>query len=516
MRRLTALLAASALAAGVLAAPAQAALEYGIERFSVSFSGDQAGAHSDFTTDFKLITGEAGGAAATTAKIEFRLPSGIAGDLAAFPKCTAAELTAAVRFGSLTPESEICPIDSQVGVTKVALADVQGRGSSLNEPVYNMTPGPGEVARFGFVALYLPVLIDVRLDPASHYGLNATAESLSALKQVTSAATILWGDPTSAVHDPQRITPYEVYACNETPCTTPGKEFRHSSLLPTPFMSAPTNCGSSPRPRRSPPATKTRVARSKRACADAPAHRLWAAGLQTQLLAHAHDRPGRDPDGPGSQLTMPQEGLEHPNLLVESHLKRAEVTLPEGITVNPSEAVGIGVCSPADYESETATSAPNVGCPETSKIGNATANSPVLNEAAEGGLYLAKPYDNPFGSLLALYMVLKIPDRGIDRQAPREGRPRPEHGRLVTTFDELPQLPVADVQTALPRRRQGAAGQPADVRRLPVAIQLHPLVGPEATLRSDQRHSRSRAASAAAPARPAARRRSRRASAPAR
>ena len=178
------------------------------------------------------------------------------------------------------------------------------------------------------------------------------------------------------------------------------------------------------------------------------------------------------PTGLEVTLTMPQEGLEHPNLLVESHLKRAEVTLPEGITVNPSEAVGIGVCSPADYERETATSGPNVGCPETSKIGNATANSPVLNETAEGGLYLAKPYDNPFGSLLALYMVLKIPDRGVIVKLPAKVETDPSTGRLTTTFDELPQLPVANFNCTSAKargRRWSARRCAATIRRCPIS-----------------------------------------------
>ena len=58
-------------------------------------------------------------------------------------------------------------------------------------------------------------------------------------------------------------------------------------------------------------------------------------------------------------------------------------------------------------------------------------------------------------------MVLKIPDRGIIVKLPAKVETDPNTGRLVTTFDELPQLPVAALQTALPRRRQGAAGQPA-------------------------------------------------------
>src|SRR4029079_13940321 len=104
------------------------------------------------------------------------------------------------------------------------------------------------------------------------------------------------------------------------------------------------------------------------------------------------------------RLTIPTDGLEHPHLLYDSEMKRAEVILPEGMTVNPSEAEGLGVCSEADFANEISSGVPNQGCPETSKIGSLAATTPVLNDVATGSIYRAKPYENPFDSLLALYM----------------------------------------------------------------------------------------------------------------
>ena len=39
--------------------------------------------------------------------------------------------------------------------------------------------------------------------------------------------------------------------------------------------------------------------------------------------------------------------------------------------------------------------------------------SPLSKEEATGALYIASPHDNPFNSLLGLYMVARIPQRGI-------------------------------------------------------------------------------------------------------
>ncbi len=447
MKRLATSLLAVALLVTAFAGAARAAeAGYGIEAFGLSYSEQQAGAHADFTTSFAINTDKTTHRPfGSTARVEFHLPPGIAGEVAAFPQCSAAELTAAISFQAVPKDAEICPIDSQVGVTEITIIS-QGGGTSLvvlNEPVYNMTPGPGEAARFGFVAQILPVLVDVRLDPASDYGLTATLESLSASALVTSAKTTFWGDPTSPIHDADRITPYEAFECDGTPCTAPGKEARHSSLLPRPFISTPTSCGD--------PGTATALVASYEdfehpVTRTAPMPQLGGCGLldfKPQLSLKPTTSTAESGTGLDVELNFPQEGLEHPNLLAESHLKKAEVTLPEGVTVNPSAAEGLGVCSQADLARETATSAPNEGCPESSKIGTVIAKSPLLDEAAEGGLFLAKPNENPFGSLLALYMVLKIPERGVIVKLAGKVSPDPKTGQLITSFEDLPQLPIS-------------------------------------------------------------------------
>jgi hypothetical protein len=153
------------------------------------------------------------------------------------------------------------------------------------------------------------------------------------------------------------------------------------------------------------------------------------------------------------ELKMPEDGLRFANINFHSELKRAEVILPPGVTVNPSEAEGLGVCSEADLARETYFSGPNVGCPETSKIGSVVANSPAVDRVATGSLYLAKPYENRFGSLLALYMVVKIPDRGVLVKLAGEVRLDPATGQITTVFDDIPELPVTSFQLKF---REGA------------------------------------------------------------
>ena len=42
-------------------------------------------------------------------------------------------------------------------------------------------------------------------------------------------------------------------------------------------------------------------------------------------------------------------GLLDPHFRILSHAKRAEVALPEGVTLNASLAAGLAICKPADY-----------------------------------------------------------------------------------------------------------------------------------------------------------------------
>ncbi|HSS42862.1 MAG TPA: hypothetical protein VLK37_10000, partial [Solirubrobacterales bacterium] len=91
----------------------------------------------------------------------------------------------------------------------------------------------------------------------------------------------------------------------------------------------------------------------------------------------------------------------------EGQAKKVEVTLPEGMTVNPSQGEGLVGCSPVDLARESAESLPGAGCPEASKVGEVKIQTPLLKEEARGSLYVATPFANPFNSLIALYMVAK-------------------------------------------------------------------------------------------------------------
>jgi len=432
MKRLILFLGLALVALLLGASAAAAALdpaEYRLESVGVELSDTQAGAHADSTTSL-AVSSDAGVAYAKTKDVIARLPAGISGNPEGFPKCTTLQLGTAPVYSE-------CPLDSQVGSTDITISGSSG-GSYINEPVYNMpAPGGDIVARFGFYAAFWPVFIDVRLDPETST-LVATVENAPSAAELVESSFTLWGIPADPIHDPERLTPEEVAKGSGPPGGRP------SSMPKIPFMTNPTSCAAGQQVSVSvssyqlPGQTFTKTV---------PFPQMTGCGLvefnpSTELKPTTSQ--GTSGSGLDYELKMPTKGLQFGNLLYGSELKRGEVILPEGMSVNPSQAEGIGICTQADLAHETYNSPPNAGCPETSKIGSVIATTPVIDRDALGSLYLAKPYENPFGSLLALYMVVKIPDRGVMVKLAGKVTTNPVTGQITTVFDDIPQLPVAE------------------------------------------------------------------------
>jgi hypothetical protein len=135
--------------------------------------------------------------------------------------------------------------------------------------------------------------------------------------------------------------------------------------------------------------------------------------------------------------------------VAETQPEKTEVTLPPGVAVNPSAANGIVACALVQFKAETAESPPGQGCPHASSVGTLVARTPLLEEAIEGSVYLAAPHDNPFNSLLALYVIARAPERGVLVKQAGEVHADPVTGQLTTTFDHLPPLPYSSFQLNL-------------------------------------------------------------------
>src|SRR4029077_2973822 len=175
-------------------------------------------------------------------------------------------------------------------------------------------------------------------------------------------------------------------------------------------------------------------------------------------------------------LHVPQN--ENPEGIAEANLENAVVTLPEGFTVNPSSANGLGACSPAQIELHGPEPA---ACPDASKIGKVEIKTPLLDHSLPGSVYLATPYETPFGSLLAIYIAVYDPISGVVVKLAGHVEANPLTGQLTTRFDQNPQLPFEDLKVELFGGPRASLKTPDSCGLFPASTDLTPGPSPEGT-----------------------------------
>jgi hypothetical protein len=153
---------------------------------------------------------------------------------------------------------------------------------------------------------------------------------------------------------------------------------------------------------------------------------------------------------------------------------KTEVAFPLGITVNPSAANGIGACTSQQYG--------QAACPESAKIGTLLAKTPLLAEPVEGSIYLAAPHDNPFNSLLALYIIARAPSRGILVKQAGVVQADPATGQLTSTFDHLPPIPYSSFEVRLREGPRAPLVSPQLCGEYRTVAGLYPYSSPTSTV----------------------------------
>jgi hypothetical protein len=390
--------------------------------------------------------------------IHVDLPPGFVGDPLEVPYCGESEV-----------EVRTCPVDSQVGY--ITLHIFIFSGLYVRVPVFNMKPPPGSVGAFGFNVLGGAIIhMNVRLRSEDDYGLTLDIPDISQTVSLYGQQLILWGRPSDPRHDQ--------YRGPEALCV--GSDFvtmffclggEHSASSESgAFLTLPGQCSAGPLtttlrtdPWQDPndvqeldwvshmplgfpaPAGEWGEPQGVTDCGKVP--------FNPDITVQPTTDRAETPTGLNVTLRVPDAGFKNPDGIAQANLKKAEVRLPEGMSINPSAGEGLGVCTPADYARETATSNPAAGCPNSSKIGTVQIVTPALQEPLDGSLYIAqqdnpattKPgAENPFDSLLAMYIVARNPVRGVVVKQAGEVSPDPKTGRLVTTFDGNPQVPFSE------------------------------------------------------------------------
>ena len=353
--------------------------------------------------------------------IEVNLPPGVVGDPSATPLCPPIQFAKA-SFGVGTQ----CPSDSQIGIVQLDLS-----GFNTEGPVYNLEPPIGNPAEFGFSVYGIPVVLIPRVRTGSDYGISVDFTDIPQALSMIQGRVTLWGVPADPAHDSQRGTCLE--RGGSCPATVP----------PKPFLSMPTSC-------TGPLKFSARID-SYAAPADYLTDETTIPGMtgcdkldfSPQVVVQPEPAEAASPSGLSVEVRVPQS-YDNPIGLAEANLKDTTVTLPAGVAVNPAAADGLAACS---EEQIGLHNADEPTCPNASKIGQVEITTPLLTHPLVGSIFLAQQGNlagngsNPFGSLLALYIVVRDPYSGVLVKLAGEVKPDVATGQLVTTFLNNPQVP---------------------------------------------------------------------------
>ena len=450
-----ALMGAVAAAFGAAAVAPASAIEF--EQLGVAttdLSGGvarQAGSHPDATVEFWVPPRDDPQATAVRPaeqphRFTIDMPPGFLGNPLAAQRCTEVDLKAANNGNNA-----VCPVGSQVGIATILKKGGEGSASE-QAAVFNIEAPEDRPAVFAFNYLGTVVKITPSVRPTD-YGITVDSGAISQGMLIWGARVTLWGVPADRSHNAQRWGPLANGAIFLRPATTQAPR--------KPFLSLPGSCTSTP---------SILTARldgwdtigqftERKLTKDLSGRDFVATDcdkmpFNPQARVSVPTRQAEAPSGVDVELTVPQADL--PDASSTAHVRDVTMQFPAGMVVSPSSAAGLRGCSSAQIALGTH-DVPS--CPRASKLGTVVAETPVLENALEGDIYLAAPHDNPFGSLLGLYIDVKGP--GFRVKIAGRLNTDPQTGQITATFANNPQLPFSSLKVKLPGGDNASLATPA-------------------------------------------------------
>ena len=482
---------------------------FGIKSFEVSFLNEdgtpdtQAGSHPYLFVDLFTMNSHFKRQESNADSPYIRLPDGVlrdvtvdlppgfVGDPNATPqKCAADELRSISGQAGSENAREACPSRSRVGEYHLYWSEAQPRQPEGYENLlYNMVPPRGVALQLGS-SFFLPVLyINNGVLAGGDYPVQATVTAAPATAPAIRGRVEISGVVGGCVHAvPQSSGKYSNGTC--TKLSPGGGEYEKQQGGRKPFLTMPTGCHG---PLRSTMAADSWEEPGQWANKSTVTHN--AAGTPVSLTGcsklkfppEISAKPDTTDASTSSGLTVgvhvPQTAALNTDGLAESSLRDTTVALPEGVAINPSGGDGLEACtsdagalpdgalgSPGDqigYKGQEELNAeyePGVKwntftpelasllapgtnfCPNGSKVGTVKIKTPLLEHELEGAVYLAAQEANPFGSLVAMYIVAEDPYSGSLVKLAGEVSLNPDTGQIVTTFKNTPDLPFENLE----------------------------------------------------------------------
>jgi hypothetical protein len=471
-----------------------AAASFGLRRLEVSATNRdgspdlQAGSTPfKLTTDFALnppeVLNEGEGiaerllAAGRGLKdVRFELPPGFVGNPDATPKCTYVLFVAGK-----------CPSDTAIGFARTELIKSgapEGAAYTVwEDPVYNVEQQGGLAAEFGYRVIHdVPVLLEASVRTGGDYGVTVNVRNIPQAIAVLGSKVVIWGVPGESIHNSRRgecLRSPEEFAENEQPIfeelpesETGGIESEgcSTSVPLQPLLTNPTSCGESRTATMSVDdwedpgnfATGENVFTQTATLPDLSG--CEKLDFSPSISVQPDGTAGSTPTGLNVDVHVPQEATTNHLGLGEADVRSTTVALPPGVQVSPSASDGLQACSNAQIGFEgyreldasgrqTPIFSPGApSCPDASKIATVHIATPLLEHELTGSVYLAAPQnfaglpENPFSSLIAMYLVAEEPEHGVLVKLPGEVSLNEATGQITTTFENTPQLPFSDLK----------------------------------------------------------------------
>ncbi len=414
------------------------------------FKSDRAGAENVFFSQSRPAT--------FTKDLRFDLPPGLVGNPTPLPRC---------NLKAFLAEPPECPVDTAIGVSTVITANpAQEAYAPFVEttPLYNIVPNVGEPARFGFNTVAGPVILDTSVRTGGDYGVVVSVPDITQAAEFIGTQVTFWGVPADHRHDTTRGSSCldqfdsETFPPTELSCSLGGK--------PQPFLVMPTACDGAPHTtvegdswaqpgQFTTPKGYVFQNNEGEPLSEDGCNRL---NFEPSISVAPDGQQGSTPTGLTVGVHVPQEASLNPTGLADSAVKDTTVALPAGVGLNPAGADGLSSCGLGQVGLESGT---EQSCPESSKVGTVEIHSPLLPNPLVGAAYLAEQDANPFGSLVALYLVARDPVSGVLIKVAGEVKPDPVTGQLVSTFDNTPELPFEELNLHFFGGSRAPLGTPA-------------------------------------------------------
>ncbi len=361
---------------------------------------------------------------ASVKRIRVDVPPGLAANPEALPKCSVAQFQS-------NPKG--CPASTEVGTTEMeAVAEllVPLALQSLSGTVYNLQPPAGLPLDFGIAVEPAGELVSpIRLFLEGHVDWSGDYHEYFEINNVPNEATVNALLPIKA--------PLKVL---KSKLNFNGRAGQGN------FLTIPSVCSSTTTSHLELESYAGEIARTEthtpvgvEGCDQVP----FSPSTTVEPEAGAGSQPD-GPDGASTVVQVPQK--VNATEINTSDIQDARVTLPEGLTLNPSAAHGLEACSAAQIGIGTRNP---VTCPAGSRVGSVAIETDLPPGTLKGSVFLGGPSGGPITD--PPYTIYLDAESNVDVSVRLQGSvaPDPNTGRLTVTFAGNPQLPFSELRLTL-------------------------------------------------------------------